>query len=1401
MAADLPSNYEGHPAFQFILDVPTDWEETIVLNGEIGKYITTVRKDINSDDWFLGSITNEDSRVLNINLSFLEDGEEYNGTIYKDVLNGGWLNSPEEIEIETLLFTNKDSHEIVLPEGTTNPDGTFTQNGNISVSNIKEGAFWEYRLDSTLPWKSDGLPGENPSEGKIVITEDGDYQIDVRVINAQGESTSLDSPVSISVDNMPPTAEFVSADSEAGTISINYNESLDPVYLPLTSDFDITQNGNELNVVSVAVNDNILVLSVNESFSAGALNFTYEASIDVNEQLTDLAGNKVEQGFTQMIVSDGYIRGAQVYIDVNGDGIADESELREQVTSDAFGQIILTDEFLNAAENIDSNGNPYQVIVKGGVNMDSGAPNEIELTAPAGYSVINPLSTLVQEIASSLEVEVNTEGLSEEEIVLATQAAKDAAKLTAESSLAETLGISLEEGSSLGSYDPQSDNNVANRVIATQIATVLAVASSTETTGSEGAETAALSSLANTISSAEGTVTLDSSTMGEVLDGVVDDTAALDALNLAVDAMEAVKNSEDSDAAFAAIVQAQAKAIDTVAPQAPQPELSAAYDSGISDSDALTNVNNPVVRFVLDTLSTDGTAVVAGDKLEILNTGVSQGVFVLTAQHIEDGYYDYTWVGELLDGDRFISATVTDLAGNLSYVSTFVFEVDTAPLVITSDESANIDENSDADQIVYTATTAGLDFWKFELSSDSDPALMIDAQTGVVTLSADPDFEAQSQYSFTVIAFDNAGNTSDKTVALNINNLDEVAPTVTSGDTAVAIDENSGASQVIYTATADDTADISDGFTFSLAEGSDAALSIDSVTGEVSLATDPDHETQSQYSFAVIATDAAGNASAEQAVTLDIADLDDTAPTITSAVTAEAIDENSGAGQVVYTVTADDSADVADTPIAYSLAEGSDAALTIDSATGAVTLTTDPDHESQSQYSFAVIATDAAGNASEAQSVTLDINDLDDTAPIVTSGDTAVALDENSDAAEVIYTATADDSADVTDGVTFSLNDTTAYPEAALVPGVSTVTIPELAAATQHVYVSSSTKSEDGTQETVVVSYNADDTTTTGLGLRIHFDSSALSASDIATLMTNDLLVNAVVESDDNDLDGDASTDTYVAFGWASLFGQWPNAAPVDLASITFNIAEGATGSSAINFSISSNAAGFAFDGQDHNLVLAAEVVVPAAELVIDNAAGTVSLDATVNTVVDYSFRVEGTDAQGNAIGSQTVPVVVVDQIVNADASSYTGTADEDVFALADGSAEITSGAGEDEFIFDPAFASATHTITDFESGVDTIDISAALVAAGYNTSDNAPTQLASTEMSADILDLVNGDDSSLDNLFGATYDDASNTLTVFADSDSSTGSTDMDSFQITLDDSATVEDDDIVANLSTFIA
>ena len=278
----------------------------------------------------------------------------------------------------------------------------------------------------------------------------------------------------------------------------------------------------------------------------------------------------------------------------------------------------------------------------------------------------------------------------------------------------------------------------------------------------------------------------------------------------------------------------------------------------------------------------------------------------------------------------------------------------------------------------------------------------------------------KANYSFTVIATDAAGNATSQAVTLDINDLDDTAPTIDSGATAAAIDENSGAGQVIYTATADDSADVSGGVTFSLGTGGDEGLlSIDGTTGEVTLTGDPDDETQPNYSFTVIATDAAGNATS-QAVTLDINDLDDTAPTIDSGATAAAIDENSGPGQVIYTATADDSADVSG-GVTFTLGTGGDEGLlSIDGTTGEVTLTGDPDDETQPNYSFTVIATDAAGNATS-QAVTLDINDLDEVAPTIDSGATAAAIDENSGAGQVIYTATADDSADVSGGVTFTL--------------------------------------------------------------------------------------------------------------------------------------------------------------------------------------------------------------------------------------------------------------------------------------------------------------------------------------------------------------------------------------------
>jgi alpha-glucosidase len=103
MAADLIENYEGNPAFQFILDVPVDWEETRVLHAQIGDFITTVRLERDGDEWFLGSITDENPRALEATLDFLDPNVTYVAEIYSDGEEAHWQTNPYALNIEQYL--------------------------------------------------------------------------------------------------------------------------------------------------------------------------------------------------------------------------------------------------------------------------------------------------------------------------------------------------------------------------------------------------------------------------------------------------------------------------------------------------------------------------------------------------------------------------------------------------------------------------------------------------------------------------------------------------------------------------------------------------------------------------------------------------------------------------------------------------------------------------------------------------------------------------------------------------------------------------------------------------------------------------------------------------------------------------------------------------------------------------------------------------------------------------------------------------------------------------------------------------------------------------------------------------------------------------------------------------
>jgi alpha-glucosidase len=99
MAADLIENYEGHPAFQFIRDVAVDWERTVVLDGRVGDYVVVARQARGSDEWFIGAITDEQARTLEVPLSFLQPGHRYVAEVYADGADADWLTNPLPVEI------------------------------------------------------------------------------------------------------------------------------------------------------------------------------------------------------------------------------------------------------------------------------------------------------------------------------------------------------------------------------------------------------------------------------------------------------------------------------------------------------------------------------------------------------------------------------------------------------------------------------------------------------------------------------------------------------------------------------------------------------------------------------------------------------------------------------------------------------------------------------------------------------------------------------------------------------------------------------------------------------------------------------------------------------------------------------------------------------------------------------------------------------------------------------------------------------------------------------------------------------------------------------------------------------------------------------------------------------
>jgi alpha-glucosidase len=117
MAADLIENYDAQPAFQFIRDVPVDWDTTRVIDGRIGDFVIVARKQRNADDWYLGAISDEEARTFDVPLNFLTPGKRYVAEVYADGPRAHWLTNPLPVTISSRPVTATSRLRVVLAPG------------------------------------------------------------------------------------------------------------------------------------------------------------------------------------------------------------------------------------------------------------------------------------------------------------------------------------------------------------------------------------------------------------------------------------------------------------------------------------------------------------------------------------------------------------------------------------------------------------------------------------------------------------------------------------------------------------------------------------------------------------------------------------------------------------------------------------------------------------------------------------------------------------------------------------------------------------------------------------------------------------------------------------------------------------------------------------------------------------------------------------------------------------------------------------------------------------------------------------------------------------------------------------------------------------------------------------
>jgi hypothetical protein len=339
---------------------------------------------------------------------------------------------------------------------------------------------------------------------------------------------------------------------------------------------------------------------------------------------------------------------------------------------------------------------------------------------------------------------------------------------------------------------------------------------------------------------------------------------------------------------------------------------------------------------------------------------------------------------------------------------------DVAPQV-TSAATANVNEGVTA---AYTITSSGDvdttgEATVYSISGTDSGLFNVDSNTGAVTFKVAPDHEAAADsggnnvYDIIVKASDGTNSTT-KNVAITVVDLNDNAPVITSLATATVAENQTAA----YDVNSTDADTVGGPTVYSISGGADKSLfSINSSTGVVSFIAAPNFEVpgdgggDNDYDIIVKASD--GTNSTTQAVVITVTDVNDVAPQVNSAATANVNEGVSAA----YTITSTGDVDTTGETTVYSISGTDQALFNVDSSTGAVTFKVAPNHEAPADaggnnvYDIVVKASD--GTNSTTKNVAITVVDLNDTAPVFTSAATKT-VNENQTAIMTVTTSDAD---------------------------------------------------------------------------------------------------------------------------------------------------------------------------------------------------------------------------------------------------------------------------------------------------------------------------------------------------------------------------------------------------------